>query len=79
MQTHAFADAGFAIPPRPARAGRTTAAALRAAEAEARSQARAARRWFGGLGPVQEASLVGIISLLGFWGLAELVLSLQGF
>jgi hypothetical protein len=75
MQTHAFADAGFAIPPRPARAGSATAEARLAA----RRQARAAGRWVRGLGPVQEASLIGIVSLLGFWGLAELALWLQGF
>jgi hypothetical protein len=30
------------------------------------------------LGPVQEASLVGIISLSGFWGLAELAFLIFG-
>ncbi|MFC7476906.1 hypothetical protein ACFQS7_21240 [Dankookia sp. GCM10030260] len=75
MQTHAFADAGFAIPPRPARAGSITAEARLAA----RRHARATGRWIRGLGPVQEASLVGIVGLLVFWVLAELVLSLQGF
>jgi hypothetical protein len=75
MQTHAFADVGFAIPPRPARAGSATAEARLAA----RRHSRAAGRWFGGLGAVQEASLVGIVSLLAFWGLAEFVLSIQGF
>jgi hypothetical protein len=76
MQSHALADAGFAIPPRPARAGASaTAEAVQAA----RAQARSARRWFRSLGPVQEASLVGIVSLLAFWGIAELALTLQGF
>ena len=75
MQTHAFADAGFAIPPRPARAGSATAEARLAA----RRHFRAAVRWIRGLGPAQEASLVGMISLLASWGLAELVLSIQGF
>ena len=76
MQIHALADAGFAIPPRPARAGTSaTAEAMHAA----RAQARSARRWFCSLGPVQEASLVGIVSLLAFWGLAEVALALQGF
>ncbi|GGC47547.1 hypothetical protein GCM10011504_27460 [Siccirubricoccus deserti] len=31
-----------------------------------------------GLGPVQEASLAGIISLSGFWGLAELAFLIFG-
>jgi hypothetical protein len=31
-----------------------------------------------GLGPVQEASLVGILSLSGFWGLAELAFLIFG-
>jgi hypothetical protein len=75
MQTHAFADVGFAIPPRPARAGSATAEARLAA----RRHSRAAGRWFRGLSAVQEASLVGIVSLLAFWGLAECVLSIQGF
>jgi hypothetical protein len=76
MQTHALADADFTIPPCPARDGRSaTTEALQAA----RGQARAARRWLHGLGPVQEASLVGIVSLLAFWSLAELALKLQGF
>ena len=75
MQTHAFADAGFAIPPRPVRAGSANAT-LRLA---ARRHSRAAGRWFRSLNAVQEASLIGIVSLLGFWGLAELVLSIQGF
>jgi len=30
------------------------------------------------LGPVQEASLVGILSLSGFWGLAELAFLIFG-
>ena len=75
MQTHAFADAGFTIPPRPARAGSATIGARLAA----RRQCRAAGRWARGLTAVQEASLVGIVSLLAFWGLAEFVLSIQGF
>ncbi|MCO6416686.1 hypothetical protein JYK14_11010 [Siccirubricoccus sp. KC 17139] len=38
------------------------------------------RRRLGGTGldPVQEASLVGIVSLAGFWGLAELAFLLFG-
>ncbi len=75
MQTHAFADAGFAIPPRPTRAGSASAEARLAA----RRQARAAGRWVRGLDAAQEASLIGIVSLLAFWGLAELALSIQGF
>ncbi|WP_431270124.1 hypothetical protein [Dankookia sp. P2] len=75
MQTHAFADAGFAIPPRPSRAGSATAEMRLAA----RRHSRATGRWIRGLDAVQEASLIGIVSLLGFWGLAELVLSIQGF
>ncbi|WP_187829882.1 hypothetical protein [Siccirubricoccus phaeus] len=31
-----------------------------------------------GLGPVQEASLVGMLSLAGFWGLAELAFLVFG-
>ena len=75
MQTHAFADAGFAIPPRPSRAGSATAEVRLAA----RRHARATGRWFRSLSPVQEASLIGIVSLLAFWGLAEFMLSIQGF
>ncbi|TDH61906.1 hypothetical protein E2C06_14265 [Dankookia rubra] len=75
MQTHAFADAGFAIPPRPARAGSATVDM----RLVARRHFRAAGRWFRGLDAVQEASLIGIVSMVGFWALAELVLSLQGF
>ena len=75
MQTHAFADPGFAIPPRPAHAGSAAAEAHLAAC----RHARVAGRWLRGLGPVQEASLIGIISLLAFWGLAEGLLSIQGF
>jgi hypothetical protein len=75
MQTHAFADAGFHIPPCPARAQpRSTAAAAPAM----RTQARAAHRWLAALGPVREASLVGIVALLAIWGLVELALILQG-
>ena len=75
MQTHAFADAGFAIPPYPAWArpvlpARTTRMTRR--------QPGGVRRWLSALGPVQEASLVGIIALLMAWGLAELALLLQG-
>lgn len=76
MQTRALADAGLAIPPCPARGGASATAETMLA---ARILAGAARRWFRSLGPVQEASLVGIVSLLGFWGLAELALALQGF
>lgn len=73
MQTQAFADAGFAIPPRPARARSTPfMPALR-------RQVRAMRGWLAGLGAVQEASLLGILGLLAGWGCAELVLLLQGF
>lgn len=75
MQTQTFADTGFAIPPRPARAGSASAEARLAA----RRHSRAAGRWFRSLGPVQEASLIGSVSLLAFWGLAELVLLIQGF
>ncbi|MDO9706969.1 hypothetical protein [Paracraurococcus lichenis] len=73
MHTPAFADAGFAIPPRPAgaRAVSFTPAARRTA--------RAARGWVTGLGALQEASLLGILGLLAGWGLAELALWLQGF
>ena len=38
----------------------------------------ATRRTSTGLGPVQEASLVGILSLSGFWGLAELAFLIFG-
>lgn len=75
MQTHAFADLGIAIPPRPTQAGSATAQARLAA----RRHSRAAGRWFRGLDEVQEASLIGILSLLAFWGLAELALAIQGF
>jgi hypothetical protein len=75
MHMHAFADAGFSIPPRPTRAGTATAEMLQAA----RRHRRTAGRWFRGLDQVQEASLLGILALLASWGLAELVLSLQGF
>jgi hypothetical protein len=75
MQTHAFADAGFAIPPCPAWARPVLPA--RTARMTCR-QLGGMRRRLAALSPVQEASLVGIIALLAAWGLAELVLLLQG-
>ncbi|TCZ51098.1 hypothetical protein [Roseicella aquatilis] len=74
MQHHAFADAGIAIPPRPARAGSVQAGARLALH----RRAGAARRGLRELSEVEEASLVGILALLAFWGVAELVLFLQG-
>jgi hypothetical protein len=83
MQTHALAAAGFAIPPRPQAArspqsqGRpeTRPVLAQSATAEGRE---AALRWWRGLGPLQEASLVGSVGLLCCWGLAELALWLGG-
>ena len=72
MQTQALLD-GFAIPPCPRPA--------RAAPASWRERVRRTRRAMHGawhrLGPVQEASLVGIVSLLAFWSLAEVALWLE--
>ncbi|RAI56211.1 hypothetical protein [Roseicella frigidaeris] len=72
MQTQALLD-GFAIPPCPRPA--------RAAPASWREQVRLATPAMRGawhrLGPVQEASLVGIVSLLAFWSLAEFALWLE--
>ena len=77
MQTHAFADAGFQIPPRPARARRVGATSdAGAVLAHART---GTGRWLAGLGPVQQLSLGGILGLLTSWGLAELALLLGGF
>ena len=77
MQTQAFADAGFHIPPRPARARRVRAEPdLRAALARAHGNA---QTWLAGLGAVQQLSLGGILGLLTSWGLAELALLLGGF
>ena len=74
MQTQALFDS-FAIPPSPRPA--------RAAPAPWHGRLREARRALRGawqrLGPVQEASLVGIVSLLASCGLAELALWLEGF
>ena len=88
MQTHALVAAGFAIPPRPqtARSPRSPAPQFpgrpetrpvltRSASAEGWE---AALRWWRGLGPLQEASLVGSVALLCCWGLAELALWLGG-
>ena len=84
MQTQALAEAGCHIPPRPSRRGPHPALALQAADlARARTAfvagARGMRHWVAYLGPVQEASLVGIVSLLAFWGLAELALLLGDY
>ncbi|MEN0075550.1 MAG: hypothetical protein AAGC69_14275 [Paracraurococcus sp.] len=74
MQTQALFD-GFAIPPSP----RPARAAPAPWYGRLRKVLRALRGAWGRLGPVQEASLVGIVSLLAFCGLAELALWLQGF
>jgi hypothetical protein len=75
MQTRAFANTDFAIPPSPAQ---RRPSGVSFGTDVARRRARAAGEWIAGLGPVQEASLVGIVTLLACWGLAELALLLQG-
>ena len=84
MQTPAHAFAGFAIPPRPdrVRSPRFRRAPVRRPVLSQSAVAdgwEAALRWWRGLGPVQEASLVGSVGLLSCWGIAEVALLLGGF
>ncbi|TDG20883.1 hypothetical protein E2C05_27140 [Paracraurococcus ruber] len=74
MQSHALFDGSFAIPPHPQSARRPPAA-----RPAGPPWPLALRRRLQALGWVQEASLAGILGLLGAWGLGELVLVLQGF